>query len=187
VPAVAPGPSTSSVGREAWRSLYDLFFSAANHQRPHEACEALDLSPGLMKALLSIQPGQAKPMKSLSAEWRCDPSYVTSLVDGLEERGIVARQAHPTDRRAKTIALTPHGEQTRKALLAQLHEPPPFFAVLTDAEQRALREVLAKLVDAAAEREGDAVLEAQRLLDEPHAGGVPGSSSTGESPQGSTR
>jgi DNA-binding MarR family transcriptional regulator len=149
----------SSAGREAWRSLYDLFFSAANHERLHEACEALDLSPGLMKALLSIQPGQAKPMKSLSAEWRCDASYVTSLVDGLEARGIVARQAHPTDRRAKTIALTLHGEQTREELLRQLHQPPAFFAVLSAAEQRALRDLLTKLV-AAAEREGETVREA---------------------------
>jgi DNA-binding MarR family transcriptional regulator len=120
----------------------------------HSICEGLDLSPGLMKALLSIQPGEAKPMKALSAEWRCDASYVTSLVDGLEERGFVARQAHPTDRRAKTIALTPVGEGTREELLRQLHEPPAFFAVLDAAEQRALGDLLRKLVDAAEASQG---------------------------------
>ena len=57
---------------------------------------------------MSIQPDESKPMKVLAAQWRCDASYVTSLVDGLEQRGLVERRLHPTDRRAKTIALTPH-------------------------------------------------------------------------------
>jgi DNA-binding MarR family transcriptional regulator len=147
------------MAREAWGNLVELFFSSANHERMHEVCERLDISPGLMKALLSIQPGEPKPMKALASEWRCDASYVTSLVDGLEERGIVARQAHPTDRRAKTIALTPEGERTRHEMLRQLHEPPPFFAVLNPAEQRTLCDLLAKLV-AATERKVEPAKEA---------------------------
>jgi DNA-binding MarR family transcriptional regulator len=123
--------------------------SDASHDRMHEACEAAGLSPGLMKALLSIKPGDAIPMKLLTTEWRCDASYVTSLVDGLEERGIVERRAHPTDRRAKTIVLTSEGERTRDELLGRLHEPPPFFGALTGAEQRALRDLLRKLLVAA--------------------------------------
>jgi DNA-binding MarR family transcriptional regulator len=129
--------------------MSDLFFCPATHERMHEAAESLDLSPGLMKALISILPGQPRPMKALAAEWRCDASYVTSLVDGLEERGIVARQAHPTDRRAKTIALTPEGEQTRDKLMRRLYEPPTFFDVLSPDEQRQLVGLLAKLVAAA--------------------------------------
>jgi DNA-binding MarR family transcriptional regulator len=150
--------STSSTAADAWRCLYDLFFGAANHERLHSACESVDLSPGLMKALLSIEPGQPKPMKVLSTEWRCDASYVTSLVDGLEERGIVARQVHSTDRRAKSIILTPEGERTRSELLRQLHTPPAFFGVLSAAEQRVLRDLLTKLA-AAAELEGKAAAQ----------------------------
>lgn len=139
--------------------MSDLFFGAANHERLHAVSESVDLSPGLMKALLSIEPGQAKPMKVLPAEWRCDASYVTSLVDGLEERGIVVRKVHPTDRRAKTIVLTPEGERTRVELLRQLHKPPAFFGVLSAAEQRVLRDLLTKLA-AAAELEAKAAQEA---------------------------
>ncbi len=56
-----------------------------------------------------MQSGDARPMKSLSGLWRCDASYVTSLVDALEVRGIVERRAHPTDRRGKTVVLTAEG------------------------------------------------------------------------------
>jgi DNA-binding MarR family transcriptional regulator len=115
----------------------------------HDVCESIGLTPGLMKALMSIRPGEPRPMKDLSAEWRCDASYVTSLVDGLEERGAVERQAHPADRRAKIIALTADGERMRKEVLARLHEPPPCLDVLTAPEVGELRRLLAKLVEAA--------------------------------------
>jgi MarR family transcriptional regulator, organic hydroperoxide resistance regulator len=156
---VARSVSTTSTAADAWRCLHDLFFSPAHHERLQAACEAVDLSPGLMKALLSIEPGQPKPMKELSVEWRCDASYVTSLVDGLEERGIVARQVQTNDRRAKSIVLTAEGERKRAELLRQLHRPPEFFAVLSAAEQRVLRDLLTKLV-AAAQYEGKAAQEA---------------------------
>ncbi|HEX9545870.1 MAG TPA: MarR family transcriptional regulator [Acidimicrobiales bacterium] len=136
-------------GREAWQYLYDLMFSDEMHERMHDICEALDLSPRLTKALMSIEPGQPKPMKGLADQWRCDASYVTSLVDGLEERGIAERQNNPADRRAKLIALTPVGEKVRQDLIDRLQEPPDCVSVLTGPEQRTLRDLLRKIRDAA--------------------------------------
>jgi len=134
---------------DVWSLLYELMFSRQSHDRMHDICESVGLTPGLVKALMSMRPGEPRPMKDLSAEWRCDASYVTSLVDGLEERGVVERQAHPVDRRAKVIALTGDGEAMRKEVLARLHEPPPCLDVLTAPEVRELRRLLAKLVEAA--------------------------------------
>jgi DNA-binding MarR family transcriptional regulator len=145
---VATTRSATPPGREAWRYLYDILFSDESHEKMHQACESLGLTPGLMKALISMQPDESKPMKMLATQWRCDASYVTSLVDGLEERGLVERRLHPTDRRAKTIALTSEGDRTRLELLDRLHEPPPGLAALTLAEQRTLRDLLAKIVNA---------------------------------------
>jgi DNA-binding MarR family transcriptional regulator len=133
------------IAREAWSSIFDLLFSDASHQRMHDASEAVGLTPGLMKALLSFEPGQAIAMKMLAQSWRCDASYVTSLVDGLEERGIVERRSHPTDRRSKTVGLTAEGERVRQVVVDRLHEPPPAFAALTTAELRTLRDLLAKV------------------------------------------
>ncbi len=142
------GTDTEAV--EAWSLLYALVFSPEGHDRMHNVCEAVGLTPGLMKALLSMRPGAPWPMKDLAGEWRCDASYVTSLVDGLEERGIVARHAHPGDRRAKIIALTDVGERVREDVLRRLHEPPPCLDALTAAEVTVLRDLLAKLVAAGA-------------------------------------
>jgi DNA-binding MarR family transcriptional regulator len=140
----------TSAAKAAWSSFYELVFSRQSHDRMHDVCESLGLTPGLMKALLSIPPGEPRPMKELAGEWRCDASYVTSLVDGLEERGIVERRAHATDRRAKVIVLTPGGQHTREELLDRMHQPPPCFDALSPAEVRDLRDLLAKLVDAVA-------------------------------------
>lgn len=123
-----------------------VFMGEDNHDRMHDACEALGLTPGLVRAVLAMQPGDGIPMKTLSRQWRCDASYVTSLVDGLEHRGIVERRAHPTDRRAKTIVLTAEGQRVKAALLARLHEPPACFDALTEDEQTALRDLMARVV-----------------------------------------
>jgi DNA-binding MarR family transcriptional regulator len=139
----------AAVARDAWGAVFALVFSEASHERMHGACESLGLTPGLMKAMLSMRPGLGRPMKELAGQWRCDASYVTSLVDGLEERGFVERQAHPTDRRAKVVALTPLGEKTREQLLDMLHDPPAWFDVLSVPERRTLRDLLRKLVAAA--------------------------------------
>jgi len=140
--------SDSDAG-DAWSLLYELMFSRQSHDRVHDVCESVGLTPGLMKALMSMRPGEPRPMKDLAGEWRCDASYVTSLVDGLEERGIVERQAHPADRRAKIIALTDDGERMRRDVLGRMHEPPPCFDALNAEEVQELRGLLAKLVDAA--------------------------------------
>ena len=44
---------------------------------------------------------------------RYDASYVTTIADQLEERGLIERQPHPTDRRVKSLALTPEGLRLR--------------------------------------------------------------------------
>jgi DNA-binding MarR family transcriptional regulator len=149
--AAREGAARESVAREAWGAVFALVFSDQSRDRMQEACEALGLTPGLMKAMLTMRPQQGRPMKELAGQWRCDASYVTSLVDGLEERGFVERRSHATDRRAKVVALTPLGDKTREELLERLHEPPPWFDVLAEDEQRALRDLLLKLVAAAAE------------------------------------
>jgi DNA-binding MarR family transcriptional regulator len=140
----------ASTAKEAWRSCHQLVFSEQGRARMHEVCESLDLTPGLMRALLTIPPGESRPMKQLAGEWHCDASYVTSLVDGLEERGVVERRAHPTDRRAKVIVLTDEGARMRDEVLDRVHEPPPWFDVLSEDEVGILRDLLAKLVSAAA-------------------------------------
>jgi DNA-binding MarR family transcriptional regulator len=145
------GRVNTKAGREAWRSILGLLFEGQAHGRMVAACSALGISPGLMKTLFRLEPGQGVPMRDLADFWGCDASYVTSLADALEERGLIERRPHPTDRRVKMIALTEEGIVARKRAFDVLYVPPSSFSALTAAEQRQLRDLLRKVADADAE------------------------------------
>ncbi|QFG23062.1 MarR family winged helix-turn-helix transcriptional regulator [Actinomadura sp. WMMB 499] len=80
-------------------------------------------------------------MRDLAERMSCEPSNATFIVDRLERLGLVERRPHPSDRRAKILALTPRGTGVRERLLAMLLEDSP-VARLTQEEQRTLRELL---------------------------------------------
>ena len=64
--------------------------------------------PGVfLKALHRLDCPMA--MKDLGQRMHCDPSFVTSIADMLEQRGLATRESDPADRRVKRIALTPAG------------------------------------------------------------------------------
>jgi DNA-binding MarR family transcriptional regulator len=136
---------TTPAGREAWRLIGELWFGGEMQERFHAACATAAISPPQLKALLSLEPGEGQPMRALADTWHCDASWVTGLVDGLEQRGYVERQAHPKDRRIKAVALTPLGEKIKAEALAVLHEPPPSLDALSATEQSDLRDLMAKV------------------------------------------
>jgi DNA-binding MarR family transcriptional regulator len=128
-----------------------LFMEGEARDRVFRICSELDLSPPLLKAFVhlgSLGDDGGLRMSELAESWGCDASYVTTLADGLQERGLAERRPHPTDRRVKTIVLTPEGRTKRERALELLSEPPSAFASLTAAEQRDLRDLLRKLVAA---------------------------------------
>ena len=100
------GKEREAAAGDAWQALYRLVFEREGQQRFHEACDAIGAGPGGLKALLRLSPDQPIPMRDLAEYFRCDPSYVTSLVDGLEAAGLAERRSHPTDRRVKMVALS---------------------------------------------------------------------------------
>jgi len=136
---------STKAGREAWQLLSELFFNGEMQARFHEASTAIGLSPGIMKGLLQLDPDEGVPMRDIAHHFRCDASYVTTLVDGLEERGFAERQPHPTDRRVRSIVLTPAGVRAKAQALDVLYAPPASLDVLDATEQRTLRDLLRKL------------------------------------------
>jgi len=135
-------------GVEAWASIAELFLSSENTDRFHRACQTVDLPPPALKALLSLDQDAALSMRTLASSWHCDASWVTSLVDILEERGLVERRVPATDRRVKTVVLTDKGVATKADALGVLRIAPPAMAALSFDERRQLRDLLAKLVAA---------------------------------------
>jgi MarR family 2-MHQ and catechol resistance regulon transcriptional repressor len=63
---------------------------------------------GVMEFLLHKGP---QPVNEIGRRIDLTSGAITSAVDRLELRGLVARGAHATDRRARIVRLTPEGEE----------------------------------------------------------------------------
>jgi MarR family transcriptional regulator, organic hydroperoxide resistance regulator len=83
-------------------------------------------------------------MSALAERLGIDASYVTAIADQLEQRGLIERRPHPTDRRIKSLALTDEGQRLREQILGELWATVPILDRLTGSERRELRRLLAK-------------------------------------------
>jgi DNA-binding MarR family transcriptional regulator len=138
---------TDPVAREAWRAMQALMLTGEAHNRLHQVCQDVDLTPAAVKTLLVLSAGP-RPMRDLVGTFRCDPSYMTSVVDVLERRGVARREPHPTDRRAKTVVVTEEGRQVVERAQELMSVPPPSFGVLSPDELCQLRDLLSRVTDA---------------------------------------
>src|SRR5580693_319113 len=84
-------------------------------------------------------------MKELGLRMHCDPSFVTSIADMLEKRGLAVREPDPADRRVKRLVLTSAGldmkHQMEQAMLARM----PWRQSLTVDERAVLISLLHKM------------------------------------------
>ncbi|GAA2565934.1 MarR family transcriptional regulator [Winogradskya consettensis] len=85
-----------------------------------------DLTFSQLSALTSLQLAGALTPRELADVERVQPPTMTKIVGKLEERGLVARTPHPTDRRQVILAATERGravyvqfEKARNEWLAQ--------------------------------------------------------------------
>ena len=62
--------------------------------------------------LATLARGQAMTQRELAARMPSDPSTVRAMLVLLEKQGLVAREAHPTDARARMVSLTKSGVRT---------------------------------------------------------------------------
>src|SRR4051812_23350211 len=134
----------------AWRAMRRMLMSGEGHRRMLSACSEAGLTPGPLKMAMQLSTDNPQPMRDLALRLHCDASYVTSVVDGLEQQGIAERRPHPRDRRVKTVVLTEHGESVLRGVNAILDTPPTAFEVLEAAEQAQLRDLLVRVAAAAA-------------------------------------
>ena len=137
-------------GSEAWGLMHWLMVS--NKRRFLTTGGEFDLAPQQMIALRILGGGPRK-MSDLAHALFCDNSNVTGIVDRLEERGLVRREAEEGDRRVRLLVLTEEGEFMRSEITKRMAEPPPAIASLSEKDQRALRDVLKRALDGASEAE----------------------------------
>ena len=62
--------------------------------------------------LSTLADGKALTQRQLAQRMPSDPSTVRAMLVLLEKNGLVSRTRHPSDGRAKTVALTPAGQRS---------------------------------------------------------------------------
>jgi DNA-binding MarR family transcriptional regulator len=88
------------------------------NRRVRQARPVGDLTFSQLSALTSLQLAGALTPRELADVERVQPPTMTKIVGKLEDRGLVARTPHPTDRRQVILAATEHG----RAVFAQFEK-----------------------------------------------------------------
>jgi DNA-binding MarR family transcriptional regulator len=125
---------------EAWRLISEMFMA-----RRHffvDVAASLDLTPGDLHTLLSLEPGLPRAMRTLATTLHCDPSNVTWLIDRLEGHGFVERRTHLRDRRVKTVVLTDAGVEAQETARRRISEAPAELTKLPAGDLKRLVEIL---------------------------------------------
>ena len=131
---VAEARLLSSMLVEVAERLKDDFSSMA---------ESFGLPVHLARAIVLLTAPM--PMRELAEQLVCDRSYITSIADQLEERGLVER-IPGADRRIKLLSLTAKGIQVREGISQAVVERDLVMRRLDDAQRKALLPLLEALL-----------------------------------------
>lgn len=137
--------SKRAVAEDVWRLMARYTIGQLQQGAHFALLHDEGLTPGHLKTLGFLHDDEPKPMGAIAEGLGIDASQVTWLIDRLEERGFVERRPLPTDRRVKTVALTPKGVDFRRRLLEHLSQPPPDLIGLDAASLHTLLAQLEKL------------------------------------------
>lgn len=138
-------PRPSDPGAAARAEVVELLFEYVDVLRVHfeAVAEQHGLTPVQAKVLMFLD--EATPMNRLAESLCCDPSNITGVVDRLEERGLLAREESPADRRIKFLKVTAVGMKMRDAFALSLFADVPGMKGLSPAQVADLHRVLARL------------------------------------------
>jgi DNA-binding MarR family transcriptional regulator len=139
-PASAPDRPFRAVGF----LLSQLGFQTS--KRFAERLAPLDLNPRTFALLRHIEAAEGQSQHALAEALRLPPSRMVALLDELEERNLVERRPHPTDRRVRALHLAPAGKRLlgKAKKVAAEHEA-EVCADLTAEEREQLLDLLGRI------------------------------------------
>ena len=138
------GHAGRSDAEQAWRLLVELVMETRGEWR-RKVTEATGLPFSRARALWRLERGPLT-LAELAADMGTDAPAATVLINALEARGLVKRAAHPTNRRAKQVSLTPAGKRMLAVVANITDQPPPALTCLPRDDVAALRRTLEKIV-----------------------------------------
>ncbi|MFF3460173.1 MarR family winged helix-turn-helix transcriptional regulator [Streptomyces sp. NPDC002730] len=120
----------AAIGTAQWR---DFAAAAAHHGLTSTQAKVLAQLDGPL------------PMRGLAALLVCDASNVTGIVDRLEARELVRREADPADRRVKNVVATDAGREIIRCVREEMQETHGALDALDEAESATLYALLERL------------------------------------------
>jgi DNA-binding MarR family transcriptional regulator len=128
---------------QIWNRLSGLFVE--KRESIFEILDRFQITPphGFALTLLAREPIR---MREMADAMKCDASYITAIVDHLEDAGLVRRQPHPADRRVKEVALTAKGKRAMAHFDHARSAPPDTLQKLSAADRADLLRILKKLM-----------------------------------------
>ena len=129
---------------EAWRLMQHFVES---HNRNADLANVLGfrLGAGRGKMLYQLRNGPLT-LSDLAEATGFDAPYTTTVVDKLEDHGLVERRLHPDDRRRKLVMLTPAGRAAISTADTIRHRPPRAVVALNTDELLELARLLRRVV-----------------------------------------
>jgi MarR family 2-MHQ and catechol resistance regulon transcriptional repressor len=133
-----------SSGTHLWLVLLKAYRTLERHAR--RSIEPLDLCTsdfGILELLLHRGP---QPVNTIGRRIDLTSGAITTAVDRLETKGLVARSFDPEDRRTRTVSLTPKGTARIREVFGH-HKGAMDHAAdgLTKAERETLIHLIKKL------------------------------------------
>ena len=95
-----------------------------------------------------VDAAEGQSQQAIGAAIGAPASRMVAIVDELEQRGLIERRPHPSDRRVRALYLTPAGREllTRGRKIAKEHEE-DLTRGLSQADRKQLVAVLQQLVE----------------------------------------
>lgn len=122
---------------KAQQSVHQLF---KTELLPH------GVTPGQYSLLTCLWQENGQTVKQLAERLHLDSSTVTGILDRMEQKGLIKKEADPKDRRALQILLTEKGQTLRTPLnQAILTANKKALRLMNDNEYKHLKELLYKL------------------------------------------
>jgi DNA-binding MarR family transcriptional regulator len=106
-----------------------------------------------VKALHMLSSPMA--MKELGQRFHCDPSFITSIADLLDARGLGRRETDTRDRRIKNLTLTPKGLELRERIEREIAAIMPWTHALDTSERECLLGLIRKMTKAGRDQDSD--------------------------------
>lgn len=139
---LAAGPD-GRLADDVWRTMAAVVFDNRDAWR-RGVIEATGLPFSRVRVLRRIAK---RPMtaKEIAEAATMDAPATSVAVNDLEDRGLVVREAHPTNRRCKVISLTDEGRRVVASIDGISDPAPPPFTALSDDELQTLASIVGKL------------------------------------------